>query len=159
MNYNQLTDEQLTAALDETAARLRVANDALALALDAYEKATAGTEDDYDFSGGAAGLLATMTAPAAADAAVLQKARRAARALEAQRNEAQREQANRRTNAAYRALWAHVLDNEAAFRAVIGLIEQQAAATAGTMVPALIPMGLARELEHYLYTARQAAGR
>jgi hypothetical protein len=158
-DYTSLSDDQLAKSLGETLARLQTAQAALALAEEAYTAAAYEDDDAYDFSNGAAGLLATMTAPAAADLATLQKARRAVRSLEAQQHGIQGEQQGRRIRAAYKALWSHIIANEKAIMAVVDIIRNQEAITAGSMVPALIPWHVAGDLENAISQARQAAGR
>jgi hypothetical protein len=158
MDYSGFSDGQLAEALGETLAKLQTARAALALAQEAHSAAADDDDDAYDFSNGAA-LLATMTAPAAADIATLQKARRAVRSLEAQQSDIQGEQQGRRIRAAYKALWSHIISNEKAIMAVVDIIRNQEAVTAGSMVPALIPWHVAGDLENAISQARQAAGR
>jgi hypothetical protein len=158
MNYNDFSDEQLAETLADVLAKLQTANEALALAQEAHS-AAADDEDDYDFSNGAAGLLATMTAPAVADTATLQKARRAARTLQAQVAGLQAEQRERRIRAAYRGLWAHIIDSEPAIKAVVAIIHRQNAITASAMVPPMISRQVANELLEAVRLAHQALGR
>jgi hypothetical protein len=159
ISYNDYSDKELAETLADALAKLQTANEALALAQEAYTATAYEDDDDYDFSNGAAGLLATMTAPAVADMATLQKARRAARAIQAQVSRIQAEQQERRIRAAYHGLWAHIIASEPAIRAVVDIIRRQDAITATAMVPPMISRQMANDLLEAVRLAHQALGR